>query len=56
MNILVAYSLLFIIVIVSGAAVLFVNSSGKQQSLKLIIAFGGAYLLSLSVLHLILFR
>lgn len=43
--------LLFITVIISGSSVLFLKIEGK--TLKLILAFSGAYLLSITVLHLI---
>lgn len=46
-----AYIALFLSVIVSGVAVLFVNISSK--SLKLVLSFSGAYLFAISVLHLI---
>ncbi|MBN8697447.1 MAG: ZIP family metal transporter [Bacteroidetes bacterium] len=46
-----AYIALFLSVIVSGIAVLFVNISSK--SLKLVLSFSGAYLFAISVLHLI---
>lgn len=46
-----AYIALFLSVIISGIAVLFVNISSK--SLKLVLSFSGAYLFAISVLHLI---
>lgn len=46
-----AYIALFLSVIISGVAVLFVNISSK--SLKLVLSFSGAYLFAISVLHLI---
>ncbi|MBI4929273.1 MAG: ZIP family metal transporter [Bacteroidetes bacterium] len=45
------YILLFITVIISGSSVLFFQIGGK--TLKLILAFSGAYLLAIAVLHLI---
>ena len=45
------YFLLFITVIVSGSSVLFLRIEGK--TLKLILAFSGAYLLAITFLHLI---
>ena len=45
------YILLFTTVIISGSSVLFLKIGGK--TLKLILAFSGAYLLAITVLHLI---
>jgi len=45
------YLLLFITVIISGCSVLFLKIGSK--TLKLILAFSGAYLLAITVLHLI---
>ena len=47
----IIYLLLFITVIISGCSVLFLQI--KKQTLKLILAFSGAYLLAITVLHLI---
>lgn len=45
------YILLFVTVILSGCSVLFFKLSGK--ALKLILSFSGAYLLGITVLHLL---
>ncbi|MEK6615311.1 MAG: ZIP family metal transporter [Bacteroidota bacterium] len=45
------YLLLFITVIISGSSVLFLRI--EKQTLKLILAFSGAYLLAITAVHLI---
>jgi len=47
----ILYLILFATVIISGSVVLFLKIEGN--TLKLILSFSGAYLLSIAVLHLI---
>ena len=47
----ILYILLFVTVILSGCSVLFIQLGNK--ALKLILSFSGAYLLSITVLHLL---
>jgi len=48
---LAGYSLLFIIVLLGGALGFFLNKP-KGENLRILLAFSGAYLLGISVLHL----
>ena len=47
------YSLLFISVIVGGGLAFLLENRRSEQLLKLILSFSGAYLLGITILHLL---